>query len=278
MGEAVERPDRWVRVLWRRSAPVLAKAAIPTALLIAVVTVHHYVHRFVSDSSVFTVPGAALQSSGLLPGGAGDISIFDEDVLKRLAREIESRPEVRRVTSLERSFPGSIRAKVERRSPWLHFWVGAGLAVFDRDGILMGAARGTNPDLLKVEGALGPFPAPSRRAEGEEFAAAFRMAEIVRADEWLSSRVTTIDISNLGRRRSTMDPDISLVTRAGCRIHWGRAAGREAEELSVDEKLSNLRSAVSRYPDLRGLEYVKVYVKDRPTVKRSGDRLANASR
>ncbi|HLG41994.1 MAG TPA: hypothetical protein VI643_01420, partial [Planctomycetota bacterium] len=104
----------------RVSAPVLAQAAIPAALLVAIVTVHSYVHRFVSDSPAFTVPGSALQSSGLLPGGAVDVSTFDENSLTRLAREIESRPEVRRVASLERSFPGSIRAKVERRAPWLH--------------------------------------------------------------------------------------------------------------------------------------------------------------
>jgi hypothetical protein len=270
---------------WQAAAPIVARAALPAALIAAAVAIHLWVHRFVGRNPEFVVPASAWKSSGLLERGEADVSIFDERALERAARAIEARPEVRRVTRLERSFPGSVRARLERREPWLAVRVGAAWAIFDRERVLMAAApdTGATPACgsgLAVLGARDPLPPAGGVAESRELVAAFEAAELVAALEPLRSLVAAIDVSNLDRRRSASEPDLVLVARGGCRIHWGRLAGPEAEELGADEKIGNLRAALQRYPGLQGLEYVKVYIKDRPTVRRVAppDRLASGRR
>lgn len=271
---------------WRVAAPVLARAAIPFSLVFAAVALHLWIHSFVGRDTRFVVPAAAWKSAGLLRGGGDDVSLFDERAMERMARAIEARPDVRRVTRLERSFAGSVRASVERREPWLAVKAGGAWAIFDRERVLMAAApdRGATPlcgSGLAVFGVRDPLPPAGGVAASADLAAAFELAEIVTACEPLRALVTAIDVSNLDRRMSASQPDLTFVTRSGCRIHWGRLGGAEEGEPATDEKLSNLRAALQRYPGLQGLEYVKVYIRDRPTVRRvsaGADRLASGRR
>lgn len=254
----------------RIAAPILARTAIPAAVAVAAVALHLWIHNFVGRDARFVLPATAWRSSGLLEHGA-DVSIFDERAMERMARAIEARPDVRRVTRLERSFTGSVRASIERREPWLAVKAGSAWAIFDRERVLMAAVpdRGATPPCgsgLAVLGVHGPLPPAGGVAASPDLAAAFELAEIVSARDPLRGLVIAIDVSNLGRRMSTSQPDLTLVTRSGCRIHWGRLAGADGE-LGTEEKLSNLRAVLQRYPKLQGLAYVKVYIQDRPTVR-----------
>lgn len=229
---------------------------------------HSLAHHVVSGRPEYVLRGEALVRAGLFKGPVKDLNLLDDDTIPALAREIEARPGIKRVRYLARMFPAGIRYSLEPRQPWVLIESGSSRGVFDRDRVHLRTPGNQDSGLLHVVGLRGRLPPLGKTPHGAEFDAAFEMAQTVDAHPILRSLVTLIDLSNFRRRRDRAAPEITLHTRSGCEIHWGRASESHARELSVEEKIRNLEVILSRYPGLRGLAYAKVYVRGRPTIRR----------
>jgi cell division septal protein FtsQ len=279
MGEEKAKQD-WFDHAWDTARPYLEQAALPGAILLALVTLHFYVHRYVAHNGGYVVRSETLEKAGVITSKMEDLHLMDETALESLRRKIEARPSVRRVTRLERVYPSSIRVGVERREAWVAIETRQGYTVMDRDRAVMGPATRAIPKTrtgMRVQGVRGKMPKAGETSSDPQVIAAFEMTEIISRYKPLRENVIAIDVSNLDRRLDPTRPDVVLKTRSGCAIHWGRLCGIEREELPEQEKIRNLRTVLRRHPGLRGLSYVKVYIKDRPTIRRA-DRAGSLTR
>jgi hypothetical protein len=194
---------------------------------------------------------------------------LDDASMKTLADSAARHPHVRAVTGVRRIFPSGFEMRIEPRRPWIAVQSNGWLYALDEEGVRI-EGRLDRPIGGTIVGAAADPPPAGTAWKGEDVCQAFEMARLIRAEPVLRELVTDIDVGNVGGRIAPGEPEVSLVCRSGARIHWGRAPSRAGPlEPTVREKLRNLELALRHYPSLAGLEYVKVYIRNRPTVRRS---------
>jgi hypothetical protein len=72
-------------------------------------------------------------------------------------------------------------------------------------------------------------------------------------------KTNTIDVANIGGRVNPKESEIVLVTQDKIRIEWGRPPDTDKfGELSVADKINNIKTVLSACPQLRGVKYVKI--------------------
>jgi hypothetical protein len=204
---------------------------------------------------------------------ASGFSLIDDAAMKTLSEAVRQDPSVKKVAETRRTFPSKFEVRVVPRVGWVALRTTAGYVLLDDEAVRLEGEFRECPGSrtgLTIIGTTAVPPAPGRVWAHDDIKAAFDMIRVVLTSTVLRSLVAQIDVSNLGGRIVPAEPEIQFVTRSGCRIHWGSvSAANDAFELTASEKLSNLAVILQRYPSLSGLDYVKIYIRNRPTVRRN---------
>lgn len=203
----------------------------------------------------------------------GKVSIFDEALVPRLVEYYESNPWVARVIAIEKEYPATVRVRLQLRRPLAAIESRGNCYLVDRQGVrLPGKYVYDNLPRLpfyvpKVVGVTSLPPEPGRRWDDPAVAAGTSVAEIL-VSEGLDKalRIVAIDVTNVDGRVNKAESEIVIWAEDNVPIQWGRAPNTNRfGELSVEQKVRNLKLVLMASPRLRGLKLVKVQFQ-RPTV------------
>jgi len=128
-------------------------------------------------------------------------------------------------------------------------------------GVYSEAPRLGQETLLVIRGVNAAPPQPGQPWPGGSVLAGAQVAEAVTPHRH-GYRITTVDVSNYGRRRSPDDTEIALYTQNGTRIKWGMAPSARADLLH-EELFRKVEYLDYVYQQLGGrvdgvLEYIDV--------------------
>ncbi len=100
---------------------------------------------------------------------------------------------------------------------------------------------------LIVQGVSRAAPGPGERWDGDDLRAGIDMIRLFNARAF-DGQITGILVGNVGGRENPRGSHVELATdRAGGRIRWGSAPGRELEENSLERKLAILQDNFRRF-------------------------------
>lgn len=278
-------PDLRIREWCRDHKDVLKKVgkvgAVGGGIALIVLLVHREVYSLIIGRKEYTVPAEHMRVS-LAPkwaNGQNAVQVeitedqwnaFDDRAVARVGRAFEQNPWVRRVTSVERVFPDQIRVRFEYRKPYAAVRTPEGWVAVDADRIrLPGVWKERPPCELPADlVGLGAAPAAGGAWDDPALLAGIELAELASQESVLgNARVCAIDVTNLGGRVDPRKSELAMLTDGGCVIYWGRPTSTNRfGELTVAQKLENLKLVLESYPQLEGLQYVKLYAKE-PSVR-----------
>ena len=241
--------------------------------LFIVLLVHREVYSYIMKRSLYAVPEIQTAVAPPWADGRGveivrvdtrDATLFDRDLVDRVAREFEACPWVRKVTSVERVFPDRLRVRFEYRHPHVAVRRGAGYVLVDDDGVRLPGVYAEPPTCerpARIAGVDSTPPAPGQTWDDPALRAGIEMADYVVSTSPLDRiGIREIDVSNFGGRRDRRLTEVTLVSATGCSLQWGRLPGTtKFGDPEPGEKLENLRGIMAAYPGLRGLRSVKLY-------------------
>ncbi len=203
----------------------------------------------------------------------GKVSIFDETLVPRLVEYYESNPWVARVVSIEKDYPATVRVRVQLRRPLAAIESRGSCYIVDREGVrLPGKYTYDNLPRLpfyvpKVVGIASLPPEPGNYWDDPAVAAGTSVADALVAEGLDKAlHLVAIDVANVNGRVNKADSEIVIWAEDNVPIQWGRAPNTDKfGELSVEQKIRNLKLVLMSSPRLRGLKLVKIQFQ-RPTV------------
>lgn len=209
---------------------------------------HHESYSLLRSDTNFTVNGRFILEDG--------ITKFFYDEAKRGIN-------VKKVEKVKRLFPNKLEVIYQKRNPCVAVKKGKNFIAVDDEGAVIEILRDPK-NLITVAGVAGDPPEIGKAWGIYDVEAAIKMIKIINSSDLLKSLVNEIDVSNIKARVDRSSSEVELVTRAGCRLLWGRVEG--AAELSSDEKIANLKMVLREYKSLDNIRYVKLFAKDAPVV------------
>lgn len=236
--------------------------------------------RQAAQSSRYRVEAARIAVSGVpdwLPGGAeqtglehpllsGSCSVFDDRLPRLAVQSAESKPWVREVRAVERTFPNALTLEVELRTPIAQVQSGQQSVVLDAEGVVLESStklpRGMLPQITANQCTA---PAPGSKLNPEKHAAWLEALALLRelraagdhpALETLQIREVRVGSPGVARKAGAAD--LCLVTDKPALIRWGVAPGMDktAKPTEVMDKLNALRLALTRHEGLVGVQEV----------------------
>ena len=191
-------------------------------------------------------------------------SVYDSGLLKHCAEVLESNPWVRKVVAVRRVYgraPGdTIEVECEFRTPmalvrWQdYYWL------VDSEGcklpeqytaaqapqMLFDAQRRTQMRI--IEGVRQPPVESGRRWPGEDLLAALELSRLLQ-NQRFADDVLKIDVSNFGGRVDPREAQLTLITRFGSEIRWGRPANAKDAfvEVPAQRKLEALEQIYAKF-------------------------------
>jgi hypothetical protein len=205
----------------------------------------------------------------------GKVSIFDETLVPRLVEYYESNPWVARVIAIEKEYPATVRVRLQLRRPLAAIESRGNCYIVDREGArLPGKYTYNNLPRLpfyvpKIVGVASLPPEPGSYWDDPAVAAATSVADAL-VCEGLDKviHIVAIDVANINGRVNKAESEVVIWAEDNVPIQWGRAPNTDKfGELSVEQKIRNLKLVLMSSPRLRGLKLVKIQFQ-RPTVAR----------
>ena len=176
-------------------------------------------------------------------------SVFEPDLVKRVAESFAEHPWVAEVVRVERRVPAGVVVRLVYRQPvaWIET-TGEAVAV-DVTGVrlpgedLLGEG---SPKLPVVRGVTSQPPATDAVAwEDRGVLAGARLAEA------LESHWELFDLEAIVVKRDQDHVMLELLTRGGSRVVWGRPPGtRHPGELTVSQKIGRIMQFISHFESL----------------------------
>lgn len=199
--------------------------------------------------------------------GWGDkkISLLDSAAARKIAAALSANPMVKRVNKVERTLPNRMRAEVELREPVAFVLRGRKYYLVDAEGTRLPGAyasrSATGLDRLLIVSVRTSPPPAGKVWDDPAVVEAAKLAAFLKDHKDLvkEARITAIDSSNIGGRRSARDSEIVLLTAYHTKIYWGRGiSSANATELSAKAKIQNLKSVIDQAGGLSDKEYVDI--------------------
>lgn len=219
------------------------------------------------DTPAWTSPELAEQIR-TVEGLSRSYSIFERGLTKKIARIYESSPWVRKVHQIKREFPNKISMRLELRRPAAAIRKGQRYYLVDEDAVRLPRdyylwphpAIKPQPPML-LQDRLTELPNPGERWQDRGVRAGVLLGKYLAEHGMLGKlKITTIDATNVGRRRRGGDSCLVLLTEGHTKILWGCSPlCNQPRELTDQQKLASLVTvAEAEKYDFSKLEYIDV--------------------
>jgi cell division septal protein FtsQ len=200
--------------------------------------------------------------AGSMPKNSG--SPFDHDLLVHTADQLRRNPWVSAVHQVRRVYgehPGdTLEVDCDFRAPIALIKWGQYYWMVDNDGYLLPEqftaeqldkitiGRDGRTCLRIVDGVRQPPPEAGRKWAGADLAAGLDLVKLFYGKLFLDE-VTVVDVTNFGGRVKRGDPQLTLQTRYGTAVWWGRPLNTKDffVEVSPIRKLEILRAIVQQH-------------------------------
>jgi len=165
---------------------------------------------------------------------------------RRMARRLEEVGWVDRVTQVRRGDNAEFTVRAVYRYPFAMVQTETQFFLVDGRGIRLPGSYRFDPRWPLVQGAAAGPPEPGHPWPGGDVRAGLAVLDRVMREPF-AEQITAVLVDNIEGRTDPYGAHIKLATdRAGGRILWGSAIGRELEENTVEQKLALLRANFSR--------------------------------
>jgi len=211
-----------------------------------------------------------------LSGLPSPMSIFDRDLARRVAQQLESSPWVLEVSRITRRLPNKLGADITFRRPAAMVEYSGSRYLIDTEGYWLPHKLYKTPsdwdeDRLPVltDSTLHSPPPVGNRWGGPRLAAGAQLVEFLQSKGALERlEIESIDVTAVGGESSA---GMVLNLASGTEVWWGSARcaaevpGLEARphEPSDDTKLENLCEVPDEYPGFQGLNRVDLRVSNK---------------
>src|SRR5262245_23244707 len=195
----------------------VVRGGIGVGLAFIVLLVHRAAYGMLGSQAQYRVKALAkVQVAPMWAGGESsvevpaDLSLFDESMVARVARQFEENPWVKRVTLVERVFPDRVRVRFETRRPHVAVRRAEGLVLMDADGVRLPGVYATAPACarsIEIVGTAGAPPPPGKAWTDADVRAGVELVEFAAATPSLRALgVRAVDVSNAGGRADRRKP------------------------------------------------------------------------
>lgn len=199
---------------------------------------------------------------------SGGVNVSREEAFTSVKERFVQNPWVEDILSIECRFPNSLFIRAKLRKPFCLAKQEGRIFLMDGKGVRLPGEYSQSPHefkdfLLILTGISSEPPEPGKPwndpAILDGISVVKELFSSLKKREIEESGIVSIDLSNL---RGCIDPRLSeivLLSKGRTKIGWGRSArSRRFGELSVEEKVRNLREVLYRIPGLEGLALVEV--------------------
>lgn len=254
--------------------------------LFMLVLIHRSVYAYLMTDDNYTIDLSSLHVADR-PEWAGDglvsefkttgpltgkMSIFDPDLTKHVTEHYAQNPWVAKVLGVQKEFPNTLRIKVEMRKPLVAVEMKGQFVLVDKDSVRIPGTYTQVPKfsftVCRVLGVKTAPPEAGKKWSDAGIDAAVGVASALvdnRVDRMMT--VNAIDVARVGR--GGRETEVVLHAEDSVPIEWGRSpATREYGELTVDEKVRNLKGVLMSQPRLKGVGRVKVQFDDPVVIMR----------
>jgi hypothetical protein len=171
-----------------------------------------------------------------------EIEWTDDRLCKELALRAGAVGWVREVRSVRRLSDARFEVRCAYRLPFAMVQQAGEFVLVDREGVRLPGSYLYDSTYLLVQGVEHPAPEVGRPWEGADLTAGLTLITALVAEPF-SEQITAVLVNNFAGRQDRRRVHIELATdRAGGRIRWGSAPGRELEENTLAQKLALLRA------------------------------------
>ena len=195
-------------------------------------------------------------------------SIFDENLIPKLREHYEGNPWVKEVRLIERRLPNDLKINLEMRRPYVAKMRNSrgvdNYYLVDKDSVRLPGEYKALPampmTLPILTGVRTNPPAAGEMWDDNGLNSAINIVARLESNKLLEPlQLSQIDVANVGGKRNQRETEIVLYTRNRVRIEWGRSPDTDKfGELSVDDKIKNIKLVLDVCPELKGIKYVKV--------------------
>ncbi len=201
----------------------------------------------------------------------GEISMFEPNVVERIAREYLKSPWICSIRYIKKEFPNRLSMQFELRRPVAIVKSNNRSYMLDAEGVVLTPELYQWPkDYPLGQGKLPPpiIPDPTvtmppfgTRCDDAGVQAGIDLLLFLlkyRVDKLV--RIAAIDVANVGGRLSRKEPEIILWTEEQMRIKWGRPPGQaDSGEVAPLDKLANLVAVLQNEDrQLHELDYADI--------------------
>ena len=174
--------------------------------------------------------------------GLMDGAWTDPKLCRRLAERVAGVGWVERVHHVRLSSDATFRISADYRRPIAMVQQGTGFLLVDRHAVRLPGSYRYDAAWLLIRGVAAPAPTAGVGWNGEDVRAGLAVLALIH-DQPFTRQITAVLVDNFGGRLDRLASHIELATdRAGGRIRWGSAPGREFEENTPVEKLALLNA------------------------------------
>jgi hypothetical protein len=197
-----------------------------------------------------------------LPEDQVDTSIYDPQLLVRVAERYRGDPWVRKVIRVRTEFPDTLAVSLELRRPAYAVEKTGSYRLVDREAYVLPARYGrwsqtANP-LLFIWGVRSNPP----RTAGAQWCdaavlGAIETLEAITGRAAITERlaITGADVSNFNGIIDGRFSDIDIIAEGNCTIAWGRPPStKKFGEIPVGKKLDYIEKFLKEHPDTTGIK------------------------
>lgn len=185
-------------------------------------------------------------------GSAGNPSLLDEGLAKRIAQAFRLHPWVAEVQRVQIQFPARVDVELKYRRPVAMVEVKQGLFPVDADGVLLppadfSVAQARRYPLIRNVRSTPQGPAGTNWGDVVVNAGA-RLAAVL-TPHWKKFHLAAVRVPDRTRANTTIDDLVlELLTERGSRIIWGRVPGsKHPGELSTERKIGRLEKYLTDF-------------------------------
>lgn len=166
----------------------------------------------------------------------------DPRLCERMANRIDRVGWVEKINFVRRLADATFAVSAGYRMPVAMIQQGTDFLLADRHAVRLPGRYRYDDAWILIQGVAADAPDPGESWVGDDIRAALQVIDWI-AREPYARQITAVLVQNHGGRENRLASHIELATdRAGGRIYWGSAPGREFEENTAAVKTALLRA------------------------------------